>query len=514
MTHRLLQWTGSPLVDVGIAAVCAMVGKNTPEELTLGDLDTAAKEMEEYYFSGLLGSYLTCVFMNSEYVQPGEGPKKIESRKNYAKRVLYAHRSEADRSAAGYRCVFSGLPATHLIHRGQMPMLTGEGVLNFYPSGTGALPISGPYLTALQALPMGGRRAEGKLLIAHSDSSVLTLALARLYVEDNRRLFALSSSGRLPGREGPDETLNREQAAWDAAKKKAKYPDAKSAASLVTADLMEVWDAKGLTLHGMGSPSITVYWLSSSGQGPSLEMYHLPSNLIRFLVLAGEPNTRPQWRRLVGRGWQSPTQDETGVAGVGAKKRRKVASRVTGGPGRSRNLVLADLFSIYESGFIDLRTAARFLRWHVLSELRGKIEHPGDCDWALTELFLREVFGMEPERIAAIRGFADRLAEHVKGRNDRRLFRDLVYAKRSSEVRNALTKAQRNEARENNQLLFGLDEYLQVFEAEDSVGRLEWGLTRDLISIRLVEQLQLAGFLNKEMLTEDEDSADTPALAS
>jgi CRISPR-associated protein Cst1 len=510
---QLLQWTGSPLVDVGIAAVCAMVGRNAPEELTLEDLDSAAREMEECYFSGLLGSYLTCVFMNSEYVQPGGGPKKIESRKNYAKRVLFAHRSEPDQGAGEYRCVFSGLQATHLIHRGQMPMLTGEGVLNFYPSGTGALPISGPYLAALQALPMGGRRAEGRLLIAHSDNGALTLELARLYVEDNRRLFALCRSGRLPSREGPDETLAREQAAWDATKKKAKYPDAKSAASLVTADLIEVWDTKGVTFQEVGSASITVYWLSSSGQGPSLEMYHLPSNLIRFLVLAGAPNTRPQWHRLMGRGWQSPTQDERDEAGTATKKRRKVSSTVTGGPGRSRNLVLADLFSVYESGFIDLRAAAQFLRRHVLSELRGKIEHPGDCDWTLTGLFLREVFGMEPERIAAIRSFADRLAEHVKNRNDRRLFRDLIYAKRSSEVRNALTKAQRNEAREKNQLLFGLEEYLQVFEAEDSVGRLEWGLTRDLISIRLVEQLQKASFLSKDMLSEEEENADTPALA-
>lgn len=512
MTHQLLQWTGSPLVDVGIAAVCAMVGKNSPQELTLGDLDSAASEMEVYYFSGLLGSYLTCVFMNSEYVQPGEGPKKLESRKNYAKRVLFAHRSEPDQGAEEYRCAFSGHPATHLIHRGQMPMLTGEGVLNFYPSGVGALPISGPYLTALQALPMGGRRAEGKLLIAHSDSGVLTLALARLYVEDNRRLFALSSSGRLPSREGPDETLPREQAAWDGTKKKPKYPDAKSAASLVTADLLEVWDTKGLTLQEIGSASVTVYWLSSSGQGPSLEMYHLPSNLIRFLLLAGAPDTRAQWRRLVGRGWESPTRDDKDDAGTATKKRRKVISTVTGGPGRSRNLVLADLFSIYESGFVDLRAAAGFLRRHVLSELRGKIEHPGDCDWAFTELFLREVFGMEPERIAAIRSFADRLAEHVKSRNDRGLFRDLVYAKRSSEVRNALTKAQRNEARERNELLFGLDEYLKVFEADDSVGRIEWGLTRDLISIRLVEQLQKAGYLSKDMLTEEDASAGAAVL--
>ena len=66
----MLDWTGQPLVDVGIAAICAMVEKQEPSSLTLDDLDRAASEMNQYYFSGLMTSYLSCVFMNAEYVQP------------------------------------------------------------------------------------------------------------------------------------------------------------------------------------------------------------------------------------------------------------------------------------------------------------------------------------------------------------------------------------------------------------------------------------------------------------
>ncbi len=112
---------------------------------------------------------------------------------------------------------------------------------------------------------------------------------------------------------------------------------------------------------------------------------------------------------------------------------------------------------------------------------------------------------MEQQRVEAIRTFADRLAGHIQRRNDKGLFRNVVYAKAAWEFRNALTKAQRDEARSQNELLFGLDDYLSVFEAEDSVGRIDWGLTRDLISIRLVEQLHKTGFLSKEMLGVDEE---------
>src|ERR1039458_3389440 len=94
-----MDWTGHALVDVGIAAVCAMTGKEDPTRLTLEDLDAAADEMERYYFSGALTSYLTCVFMNSEYVQPGAGAKKTETRKRYADRVLRAHRSKPEEQA-------------------------------------------------------------------------------------------------------------------------------------------------------------------------------------------------------------------------------------------------------------------------------------------------------------------------------------------------------------------------------------------------------------------------------
>src|ERR1700743_3223925 len=54
-----MDWTGNPLVDVGTPTLCAMNNRTAPQDLTLDDLDNAAREMEEYYFSGLLMSYLT-----------------------------------------------------------------------------------------------------------------------------------------------------------------------------------------------------------------------------------------------------------------------------------------------------------------------------------------------------------------------------------------------------------------------------------------------------------------------
>lgn len=105
---------------------------------------------------------------------------------------------------------------------------------------------------------------------------------------------------------------------------------------------------------------------------------------------------------------------------------------------------------------------------------------------------------MEEKRLEAIREFADKMADYVYRSNDRDVFRSLVYGQKPWDIRNALTKAQRNRAREHNELLFGLDEYLKVFIADDAVGKADWSLVRDLMSIRLVEQLFEKEFFKKE----------------
>lgn len=488
----LLNWTGHAFVDVGIATLCVMSKRADPTLLTLEDLDAAADEMERYYFSGALTSYLTCVFMNSEYVQPGSGQKKDVSRRRYSDRVLRAHRVLANEEAAGHICAFSGQAATHLIHRGQMPLLTGEGVLNFFAGAAGGLFISGPYLIALQALPLGGRRSEGKLLVAHSDDPDLTLALARNFVEDNRRLLSLALSNGLPNQEGPSEDLAREHASWDPTKKRPKYPDAKAAFTLIASDLLEIMRKQREKSFPESVGSLHVYWLSSSGQGPSLEIFTLPSNLIRFFREASKAATSAAWERLLRKGWIIPPEQ--------LKFRSKKSIAVLVGPGRSRNPVLADLLFIYANGFIDPQRARSFVRRHLLSGQKGIIERPHDCNWELADLFLKEVLGMSPDRVERVRAFADMLAQYIAQKNDKGVLRAVTFSQRPWELRNALEKAQRNEYLRNQKLLFGFDEYVAVFEAEDNAGFADWSLMRDLICIRMIEQLHKAKWLVPEEL--------------
>ena len=122
---------------------------------------------------------------------------------------------------------------------------------------------------------------------------------------------------------------------------------------------------------------------------------------------------------------------------------------------------------------------------------------------------------MSPDRIQRIREFADALAAYIERRNDAPFFQKITFARYPGILRGELVKAQRREFLQAKDLLFALDDYVEVFEAEDNSGAANWSLVRDLICIRLVEQLHKSGWLTPEKLkeevatVEDEQAAET-----
>lgn len=518
MTTPLLKWTGHPLADVGIATLCALVDKTDPEQLTLEDLDVAGSELAAAYREPIMLSYLSCIYPNGPYTNPTMGE---ETRKNAYLRALSPHRGNADDGTAGLKCLFSGEPATHMLERSHMPMLTGAGVLNFFPMGRSELPVAAPYLLAIQALALGGRRSEGKLLIVHCDDPRWTLQFARRYVARNRILLNLAKTGQLPDRDGPNNVLDRECAGWDNTKKRPKYPDAKAPESLVMADLVEVATERGSGRMADAITSVTVYLISNSGQGPSLAIEHIPGTFVTFLHELHQSTFASHWQRLVARSWRAAkgeAAETTDEAPADGKKKVKAAkpkaSSVAPGPGRSRNELYNDLLAIFESGVCNWQAAIRFIRRHLLSNPARLYMDPQRIsaaipkidgadleliDWQLTSLFLEKVLGMNKDRIGRIREFADRLAEIIDRHNDKGLFRNLVFTANETQYRLLLTKVQRNYAREKNALLFSFEDYLNMFLADDSSERFYWSLVRDLISIRLVEQLFLKKFFERSI---------------
>lgn len=101
---------------------------------------------------------------------------------------------------------------------------------------------------------------------------------------------------------------------------------------------------------------------------------------------------------------------------------------------------------------------------------------------------------MDKDRIRQIRELGDRLAAYVSQENDRQFF-EALFRYRYDSFRAALIKANLAHIRRGNPPLITLDPYIAIFEEGDEIAAPDWRLARDLLLIRVVEQLYQQGWL-------------------
>jgi len=101
---------------------------------------------------------------------------------------------------------------------------------------------------------------------------------------------------------------------------------------------------------------------------------------------------------------------------------------------------------------------------------------------------------MDKNRIQQIRELGDRLADYVSKENDRQLFA-AFFQHRYDYFRTAVIKANLAHVQRGNPPLITLDPYIAIFEEGNEVATPDWRLARDLVLIRMVEQLHQQGWL-------------------
>lgn len=104
---------------------------------------------------------------------------------------------------------------------------------------------------------------------------------------------------------------------------------------------------------------------------------------------------------------------------------------------------------------------------------------------------------MEKERIEMIRSLGDRIANEIMRRNDKKLFQNLWQINRYSELRALLIRAGMRRTERGEGPLVTFEEFVTIFECGEETQRNDWGLARDLLLIRVVEQLNHSGWFQK-----------------
>ncbi|MDH7578368.1 MAG: type I-B CRISPR-associated protein Cas8b1/Cst1 [Bacillota bacterium] len=475
----MLNYTGHPLVDVGIATLAAFANKRDPAQLTPDDLKNAVKYMQENYVVNPLKSFLTVAFPNSGFTNPAF-EKQPEKRTEYASFILNAWCHGV--AALNEPCVYTRQPAVLRAFRQHLPLITGEEIINFHPYGMAGLPISGGAILAVQAFPLGCAKVQGRLLAVHADDSDLTYSFAQRFLEQNREAIQtaqLSGSSKLP--ESP-----------------------RSAATLLLETLLEIEEERLLRMGGdmeeqVPPVSITAYHLSNLGQNVDLAIYHLPLEIFDFLRTAISARYRAAWGKIRQRGWEI----------VRAKRTRKADTQE---PLPRYNVLYEDLFRLPEQALHFIR--CYFLRVPTRARRAGdpratySLKAEADLvSWDLVDLFLRKVVRMDLARIQQIRDLGDALAGYVYHENDRRFFHTFLTARRYDILREALIRVSVARIKKGQPPLVTFDPYIEIFEHGRELPDANWRLARDLVLIRMIERLYQLGWIQAHAaeLPEPED---------
>lgn len=482
----MFKYTGHPYIDIGIATITAFVGKRNPQNLSENDLESIADYIAQNYTVNPLRSFLTVAFLNSGFTQSAyferPGLQQI-----YAGKVLHAFR--ADTPKKNETDVFFGASVPAISYdvkdklpqgrtfRQHVPLLSGEGVINFYPNGDAGMPISGEALLAIQAFPLGCAKVSGKLLAIHSDNPDITFFFARQFLEQNRLAVHMAKQ-----RGGNNK----------------KFDEQHFKLRTLIIEMLLLASRKQKDIQEEKRPfSITAYHINS-GQSPSLDIYHLPSQVISFLQLMLSADYETKWSIIVQHAW------ETNPKKKGKKEEEEFVPR--------KNYLYEDLFNLPENAKHFLRTyflrvALQFSKMES-GDPRQKYSTRSETDvvsWKITQEFLRSIMNMEKERIDQIRVMGDRLAEYVSSQNDRRFFREFFTQNRYEYFRNQLLKANLACVKRGNPPIIEFEPYIQVFEEGTELAHADWRLARDLVLIRMIENLYTRNWFsaNPDALTDE-----------
>lgn len=471
----MLDYTGHPIVDVGIATIVAFAGKENPDELTEADLEKVADYMHELYTDPVFTGFISITFtINAGFTQPGF-KKTPEKREIYSERILRSFRESTP--TLDEPDIFLGLPVADIsfdaddklehgrVFRQHIPMQTGESTINFHPGGHAGLLVSGLALLAIHAYPLGSVKCGGRTLSIHSDNPDIMVYFAHKFLEENQRAI---------------------QAARLDEKKKMPEPHLKYR-TLIIKTLLDALAVRQDYKEDQEPFSITAYYMTNSGQGAGLDIYHLPSQLIDYLSDMHSAKYYQDWQKIERTAW---VRFEP--------KRGQKEAPPDFKP--NRNWLYEDLFNLAEDPY---RNGRRFIRTYFLRDARNYMKQDNTdprkdysiseevslISWKLTVPFLRRIMHMDPERIEHIRRFGDRLAEYIQLEDDKAFFRQFYLARRYYDLSGLLSRRNREVCQRGGAPLLTLDTFLNVFEEGEGLARIDWQLARDLVLIRMVEQL-------------------------
>lgn len=439
--HWLTKTTGDPFVDAGGYAL-EEFSKHFPDL----DILQLIKKASEIYVNSW-GAKINPFFLNSPITQPAfKGNKKITETETYFQHIL-SNKLDADNSAPTGECRFTGRN-TYLFPCGRNnSVLSGStAFVNFHHNFQSGLMVSKEIIIRYFFLPLGCEQLQGQIALITSSNPVISSFYCQKICNDNLIAIGkgLSESVLKAKTNSPGTALFR-------------YADA------VMRVRRDEFDDKCSTL--------SLYHFTNFGASPSLMIYELPFQVLKFYSYVTKAKHIEWWNNFVRRYYHtkgSKYDDEKRELVI--KNNKEIIP------------VASSEYQEWSNTIYDSLLNGRSILGYMLQYCKDN-----DVDYYIIRIYAINILGMKKETIDKI----EQMADYIIYSNDEigigKAIKKLDGVRNSYDLRRFVLKdiVERYYEDGNEEAIVTVKDYAEyLFPDTDS-----WRETRDVLIIALYERL-------------------------
>lgn len=437
----LTRTTGDPFVDAGGYAL-EEFSRHFPD---LDILQLIRKASEIYVNSW--GARINPFFLNSPITQPAfKGNKKITETESYFQQVL-SNNLDADNSASIGECRITGRK-TNLFPCGRNnSVLSGStAFVNFHHNFQNGLMVSKEILIRYFFLPLGCEQLQGQIALITSSNPEISSFFCKKICNEN--LIAVGK--------GLSESI---------LKAKTNSP---GTALFRYADVVMSWRRE--EFYDKDS-TLSLYHFTNFGASPSLMIYELPFQVLKFYSYATRAKHIESWNNFVRRYYHTKGSkyDEESQELV-IKNNKEIIP------------VISTEYQEWSNTIYDSLLEGKSILGYMLKYCREN-----DFDYNITKIYTTNILGMKKETIEKI----EQMADYIINSNDEigigKAIKKLDAVKSSYDLRRFVLKdiVERYYEDGNDEAIITVKDYADyLFPDTDT-----WRETRDVLIIALYERL-------------------------
>lgn len=502
MSNKLpLRYLGEPILDAGLSAILIMSDKKYPEELTYTDWANCLEKIKGYYIENVLKSSINIAFTLNGYNNPswknGARESKIEeifSVAIHGKDGRIPSKNPDPVPPDGELCAFYDNEAADIyVARDRFPLLPERDNLNLTPNGEGYLAVSKWVLgCVLASIFVAPKIDDGLLYVITYDKDILLKIHKTLYEKYILKQISIYKSG------------------GDVNSFRVRHVPSRIY-EIVNEVVVEKEEDRLLY-------PITCYYISNDGRSPFAHIYRFPSNMVIFLKRVNTAKYKNKWQKFINNFFyvnsKSKNKDllENHQYETVNVAYEYISSGKTYDTMRFVNGFVKGFFLKY-----SLVKAKNFMSDKNSKDKSNKngivlySKESSDYEpiWDLLVLFIKTLFRGKPisdmeKQLDAIQRFAVKLADAIEHDTQGKLYKKIlgqggIDTDNYKQWTNFLIKVLKEYVESTNELVFGLEDFINLFTQSTRKYRMSWRTVRNLIFIAIIEELFKRGYFSKNI---------------